>query len=33
MAAFQAVMASEAAGEAMQLDGVHPESLVMLVEV
>jgi hypothetical protein len=32
MAAFQAMMRSEAVGEAMQVDGVHPESLVMLRE-
>lgn len=32
MAAFQALMASEAAAEAMKFDGVRPETLVMLVE-
>jgi hypothetical protein len=32
MAAFQALMASEAAADAMKFDGVRPETLVMLVE-
>ena len=32
MAAFQALMASEAAADAMKFDGVHPETLVLLVE-
>jgi hypothetical protein len=29
--AFQAIMASEAGAEAMQYDGVRPETLVLLV--
>ncbi len=32
MAAFQEVMASDAAAEAMKTDGVRPATLVMLVE-
>jgi hypothetical protein len=32
MAAFQALMASEAAADAMKFDGVRPATLVMLVE-
>ena len=32
MAAFQALMASEVAAEAMKFDGVRPETLVLLVE-
>jgi hypothetical protein len=32
MGAFQAVMESEAAAEAMKYDGVRPETLVILVE-
>ena len=32
MAAFQEVMQSEAAAEAMQYDGVRPETLVILGE-
>jgi hypothetical protein len=32
MAAFQALMASEAAADTMKFDGVRPETLVMLVE-
>jgi hypothetical protein len=32
MAKLQEVMASEAAAEAMQYDGVHADSVVMLVE-
>jgi hypothetical protein len=32
MAAFQALMASEAAADAMKFDGVRPETLVLLVE-
>jgi hypothetical protein len=32
MAAFQEVMQSEAAAEAMKYDGVHPETLLILSE-
>lgn len=32
MAAFQALMASEAGADAMKFDGVRPETLVLLVE-
>jgi len=32
MDAFQALMASETAAEAMKFDGVRPETLVILVE-
>ena len=32
MAAFQAMMASQAGADAMKFDGVRPETLVMLVE-
>jgi hypothetical protein len=32
MAAYQEVMASDAAAEAMKSDGVRPETLVVLVE-
>ena len=32
MAAFQAVMESEAGAEAMKYDGVHPETLAVFVE-
>ena len=32
MAAFQEVMASDVAAEAMKTDGVRPDTLVMLVE-
>ncbi len=32
MAAFQAVMQSAAGAEAMKYDGVHPDTLVLLVE-
>ncbi len=32
MAAFQEVMESEAAAEAMEFDGVRPETLLLLVE-
>ena len=32
MAAFQEVMASDVAAEAMKSDGVRPDTLVMLVE-
>jgi hypothetical protein len=32
MEAFQALMASEAAADAMKADGVRPETLVILVE-
>jgi hypothetical protein len=32
MAAFQAMMASQAGADAMNFDGVRPETLVMLVE-
>jgi hypothetical protein len=32
MAAFQALMASDAAADAMKFDGVRPATLVMLVE-
>jgi hypothetical protein len=32
MAAFQAVMQSEAGAEAMKYDGVHADTLVVLVE-
>ena len=32
MAAFEAVMESEAAAEAMQYDGVHPETLAVYVQ-
>jgi hypothetical protein len=32
MAAFQAVMDSEAGADAMQYDGVHPDTLVVYVE-
>jgi hypothetical protein len=32
MAAFQAVMQSEAGAEAMKYDGVKPETVVVLVE-
>jgi hypothetical protein len=32
MAAFQAVMQSEAGAEAMRYDGVHPDTLAVYVE-
>jgi hypothetical protein len=32
MAAFQAIMESEAGAEAMKYDGVRPETLVILFE-
>jgi hypothetical protein len=32
MAAFQAVMESEAGADAMKYDGVHPETLAVFVE-
>jgi hypothetical protein len=32
LAAFQEVMQSEAAAEAMKYDGVHPETLLILSE-
>jgi hypothetical protein len=32
MAAFQELMRSEAAAEAMKYDGVHPETLLILSE-
>jgi hypothetical protein len=32
MEAFQAIMQSTAGAEAMKYDGVHPETLVLLVE-
>jgi len=32
MDAFQALMGSEAAAEAMKFDGVHPETLVFMSE-
>ncbi|HET9632861.1 MAG TPA: hypothetical protein VFP73_10700 [Terrabacter sp.] len=32
MAAFQAVMESEAGAEAMRYDGVHPDTIVVYVE-
>jgi hypothetical protein len=32
MAAFQAVMESEAGAEAMRYDGVHPDTLAVYVE-
>jgi hypothetical protein len=32
MAAFQAVMESEAGAAAMQYDGVHPDTLAVYVE-
>jgi hypothetical protein len=32
MAAFQEVMQSEAAAEAMKYDGVHPDTLLILTE-
>ena len=32
MGAFQALMESPAGAEAMKFDGVHPETLVLLVE-
>ena len=32
MAAFQAIMQSDAGAEAMKYDGVHPDTLVVLVE-
>jgi hypothetical protein len=32
MAAFQAVMESEAGAEAMKYDGVHPDTLAVYVE-
>jgi hypothetical protein len=32
MAAFQAVMESEAGASAMQYDGVHPDTLAVYVE-
>ena len=32
MAAFQAILQSSAGADAMKHDGVHPDTLVMLVE-
>ena len=32
MAAFQAIMESDAGAEAMKYDGVHPDTLVVLIE-